>query len=152
MRVIDKNPIYLYLSIAVFYISSFSISFMPSVFDETGRRSNTAANTLAILFWAGIVLGIVLTLIVRKKRMWDVKWNENYLKTRKRRVPVFLHFFSNKPAIVFDSLLIAGSIALITSGVLLIPEGLVWIFVFLTVFSLEMHCIFNGLNYKWLKS
>jgi len=90
-------------------------------------------------------LGIVFFLILNRLRKKDITF------ARKGTIGLF-RFFGNVPARVFDTLLIIGVTALIVSLLLIrtLPEIIILAGTFITVFSLEMHCMLNGKNYKWL--
>ena len=134
------------LSIVSFFISSATILFMPfASFEQDGNVY--PAYFLATAFWAFLALGIVFSLIIVKQRKKDILFSI----TGKGGV-VFLRFFKNIPAIFFDVLLIAGTLSLVVS-LLIVPTLPSWMTLagtFITVFSLEMHALLNGKNYKWL--
>jgi len=132
------------LSIVSFFISSITILFMPfGSFEPDGN--SLLAYTLATAFWAFLLLGIVFILIIGKQR------RKNILFAKTGGI-VFLRFFRNKPAIVFDVLLIAGILSLIISLLIIrtLPSWLTLAGTFTTVFSLEMHALLNGKNFEWL--
>jgi len=103
------------------------------------------AYILASAFWAFLLAGIVFSLIISKYR------RENILFSRMKGI-VFLRFFRNIPATVFDVLLIVGIISLVVSLLIIrtLPSWLTLAGTFITVFSLEMHALLNGKNYEWL--
>ena len=142
----DKRPEkrLLNLSIISLFISSVTILFMPlGSFEPDGNIF--LAYFLATVFWVFLLLGIVFILIVGKKR----RENSRLAKTGGI---VFLRFFKNKPAVVFDVLLIAGIFSLIVSLLIIrtLPSWLTLAGTFTTVFSLEMHALLNGKNFEWL--
>jgi len=100
---------------------------------------------LAFAFWTFLLAGIVFTLIIGKYR------RKNILFSKMSGI-VFLQFFRNVPAIIFDVLLIAGIISLVVSLLIIrtLPSWLTLAGTFTTVFSLEMHALLNGKNYEWL--
>jgi len=102
---------------------------------------------LATTFWFFLLLGIVFVLILGKQRRKNIL----FVKTGGF---VFLRFFRNKPAIVFDVLLIAGILSLIISLLIIrtLPSWLTLVGTFTTVFSLEMHVLLNGKNYEWFRT
>ena len=112
-------------------------------FEAEGGR--TLAYALAATFWLGLIMGMAFQAPVSKRRKSDAK----YPQARKRKLP---RFFSNRPAAVFDTALIAGMIALALSFAIgAYPQWLTTAAIFTSVFSLEMRCIFNGRNYEYLR-
>jgi len=140
----NQSKVPFIMSVISFFLSSATILFMPlGSFEPEGN--NLLAYVLAIAFWAFLLLGIVFILITDKKR------RKHPLSGRPGGV-IFLRFFKNKPAIIFDVLLIAGILSLIISLLIIrtFPSWLTLAGTFITVFSLEMHALFNGKNYEWL--
>jgi len=136
------------LSAVTFFISSAAILFMPfSSFEQDGDV--LLAYILAIVFWTFLLFGIVFILIVGKQRRKDLLFS----LTGKGRI-VFLRSFKNKPAIVFDVLLIVGILSLVVSLLVIrtLPSWLTLAGTFTSVFSLEMHALLNGKSYEWLFS
>ena len=131
-------------SIVSFFISSVTILFMPLGSFEPGGNI-FLAYFLATAFWIFLFLGIVFVLILGKQR------RKNILFAKVSGI-IFLRFFRNKPAIVFDVLLIAGILSLVISLLInrTLPSWLTLTGTFTTVFSLEMHALLNGKNFEWL--
>jgi len=100
---------------------------------------------LGIIFWIGLIAGFLFQIPISNKRKADRKHKE-------RHGVAFFRFFSNKAAIVFDlALVISAVVAIIRVLVTEIPDIVAFGGVFGFVFSLEMHGVFNGRNYAWLK-
>ena len=61
-----------------------------------------------------------------------------------------LRFFRNAPALVFDVLLIVGLFGFV--GFCFFNKGSYgsFVFLFLSVLSLQYHAIFNGVNYRFI--
>ena len=134
------------LSIISFFISSATILFMPyGSFEQDGNAD--LAYTLAIIFWAFLLLGIVLSLIITKQRRKDI-----LSAITDTGGIVLLRFFKNKIATVFDVLLIASILTLIVSLFVIrtLPSWLTLVSTFTTVFFLQMHAVLNSKNYEWL--
>ena len=133
----------LYPSIFSFFISSMTVWFMPlGSFEQDGKQ--TLAYILAAAFWLFFVLGFVFLHPVSKQRKKDRKY-------KGKNGIALLRFFSNKPAQVFDALLIVGIFTLILTFV--IPSLPGWVTLaatFTALFSAEMHGVFNGKNYAYL--
>jgi len=113
-------------------------------FQQDGKQ--TLAFVLALAFWLFFIMVFVFLLPVSKRRKQDRKY-------RSKGGIGLLRFFSNKPAIVFDALLIAGIIALILTFIIPpLPGWITTAAIFTAVFFLEMHGLFNGRNYAYLNN
>ncbi|MCL1904331.1 MAG: hypothetical protein FWF94_07930 [Oscillospiraceae bacterium] len=127
---------WLYLSVTSFFLSSMIIWFMSY---EALRL------ILGIVFWLGLIAGFVFMRPVSKARNADREYNGV-------KSPPFLRFFSNKPALIFDILLfISLTVTVISFSVTSFPQILSSGGVFGFVFSLEMHGVFNGNNYMYIR-
>ena len=114
---------------------------MPYVSFEGEEWQRVLGYVLGGIFWFGFFMGLLFQLPISKKRKADKKYTE------KRRFA-----FSNKPAIFFVVLLIASAVVAFISFITPeMPQLLSFGAVFGLVFSLEMHGLFNGQNYKYLK-
>jgi len=131
------------LSIISFFISSVTILFMPlGSFEPDGNIM--LAYILAGAFWLFLILGIVLMFVIGAKRRKDKLFTDT-------GGIAFLRFFKNRPAIVFDLLLIASILSLVVSLLYIrtLPAAITLAGTFTMVFSLEMHAVLNGKNYEW---
>ena len=134
---------YFIFSIILFLFSSASVWLMPLVsFEQDCRR--TFAFALAAVFWLGLIAGVVLQILVGNRRRDDIN------QTDERGI-VLLRFFRNKPAVVSNIAMIIGIIMLALSFIVnTYPQWLTTAGIFISVFSLEMHCVFNGRSYEYL--
>ena len=141
MRKVSKKPFG--LSVAAFLMSSMTIWFMPmATSGESGV--NPLLYVLAVIFWIGFIMGFVFLLPISRQRKIDRRY------VGKGGIGL-LRFFSNKPAAVFDILLIIGIIVLTISLILqTLPGGVMLTSIFVSVFGIEMHGLFNGKNYEYL--
>lgn len=101
-----------------------------------------------VIFWGCMVAGYALLAMINKSRKSKIKGKQ----TLKKAKPGVICFFSNRFAIVFDMIM----------GLSFVLTIIFWIFPVLNcavietfavfLFSLHMHSIFNGVNYKYIKS
>ncbi len=127
------------------FTSSFSL--ILSYFgDYQGNIINVImAYAVGVLFWLGLIIGYVLLFILSKHRKAKTK--------AKKCKPGIIVFFSNKPAKIAD-LTMVGSLIL-TLAFTFIPFlsfGIETVFLAILVFSIHMHCLFNGVNFKYINS
>ena len=133
-----------WLSAASFFISSATILFMPlGSFEPEGN--SVLAYFLAGAFWLFLLMGFAFLFPISRRR----KKNKD---NRSLRGFTYFRFFSSKPALFFDTMLIIGIITLIVSLFIVrtLPGWVTLAGTFTTVFALEMHGLFNGKNYQWL--
>jgi len=93
-----------WFSAASFFISSATILFMPlGSFEPDGNSQ--LAYSLAGIFWLFLILGFVFLLLIGRQRRKDT--SSRYFRGFSR-----FRFFSNKPAVFFDAMLIIRIITL----------------------------------------
>ncbi len=129
-------------SLVAFAVSAASFLLIP-VSDFNGTvLQKILAYIVGILFWGGLIAGIVMSYVLGKIR--------RKAKYKKYDLPGFLCFFKNRKARFFDSVMIAASVVLIIINFM--GAGTSWIcMIFLSagVFSMYMHSVFNGNNYSF---
>jgi hypothetical protein len=100
------------------------------------------------IFWLSAIIGYLLVARANSARK---RMEPENCAAESRRVGI-LTWFSNRPAIGIDALLILSTIGLI--AVLLIDGGssyLAFVLLFLVVLSLNLHGLFNGRIYQTIK-
>ncbi len=103
-----------------------------------------------IMFWATLVLSIVFLVILSVRRKQFYKKYGLKLNNDIKRIGLF-SFFKNKVAIVVDIVMVICLTALVT--VFLISGGteyICYVFIALSVFTVTMHCLFNGKIYFYV--
>ena len=137
------------LNFFIFYLSllSLAIALMPA--------GNALKGSTKILMycsgtgsWIGLIGTIYMALRINHNRKGSYRFHE--LNGDQKQLGL-THFFKNREAIIIDSLMFISIISVII--VKLCNAGLQLLFVFfaLFVFSFGMHCMLNGINYKYLK-
>ena len=125
-------------------VISVSIILMPfTVDDNTFIRPCISG----LLFWIGVVGVIVNSIVVSRDRKKDRSFRRQNTKQKQLGL---IHFFQNKPAVVFDILMFISVAAFIILSI----YGYYYLqFICLSVFvfTFGMHCMLNGLNYIYLK-
>ena len=98
-----------------------------------------------ILFWSGLLLGIVTQIILEIRRRAFFKFYKVRRKNMQRPRNGLLSFCSNRAAILADAALVVSLLAAVLAFVLTKGYGYVcYVFIAATVFSFCMHCILNG--------
>lgn len=127
------------------FTSSFSL--ILSYFgDYQGNIINIImAYAVGVLFWLGLIIGYVLLFILSKHRKAKTK--------PKKCKPGIIVFFSNKPAKIADLTMVGSLIlTLVFTFIPFLRFGIEIVFLSILVFSIHMHCLFNGVNFKYINS
>ncbi len=133
-------------------IISLSISSFSLFFSFFGSYSGNVFNLImalmtGIFFWLGLIVGYMLLAIINFHR----KCSKNSLNQKSK--PGIICIFSNKYAVVAD---IAMVLFLILSLLFLfippLSKSIAIVFVSIFLFSLHMHCILNGVNFRYINS
>lgn len=135
------------LSLALVFIQSICLLVIPVL-----EIDNVLNTVFAVLFWACLTLYIVSVMFSSRERQKIEKSKFRVKKLKKNHIGI-LKFFQSKEAVIFDVLLFISTALIIISVVLkiefmwLIAAGL-----FLWFISFNLHCLFNGKNYIYIKA
>lgn len=150
MRSIQKIRRLFWFAVVFIFLMSVSILLMP-IAVQMGEQDRKMTALIGIVFWLSAIAGYVLIVMANaeRKRFIFRKVDGN-VKMNCR--PGIAEFFTNIPATVFD-------VAMIMSFLMFIVinftdwryEYISYVLLFLLVFSLHMHCLFNGRIYKATK-
>lgn len=147
--------------IILLFISSFSLllSFWG---DYNGNVLNIIiAYAIPILFWGGMILAYVMLYQFNKQRIKNSEaekpLNNNSERTHNRIMrptrfmPGALRIISNKYATIFDFLsLIFLILVIVLSFIPNVNQVIVIVCLSVLVFSLQMHCLLNGVNFTYI--
>ena len=132
--------------IIMLFISSFSI-LLAFAGDYGGKVIYIiCAYATGILFWTMLILAYCLFVVLNFKRKKQLKVKSSAIKQMG-----FFRLFSNSYARIFDILLFV--FLLLTILFFIVPvfnQALSVIFLSCFLFSLHMHGILNGVNYKYI--
>lgn len=148
------------MKIVIIALAVSSFSLVLAVFgDYNGSTANIVAAIIAgLLFWLFLILGYVLLAMISKhrkqyeKKAVDSSGNRTKNAENKKK-PGIICFFSNQYALISD---VAMGISFILTLVVLLlipktPQILQLLLISLTVFSIHMHCVLNGINFKYIR-
>ena len=131
-------------SVGCFFMMSAMILIMPVI-----ESNEKAIIPIGLVFWFFAISGYIL-LIVANVEFKRISGN---LRKNKRSLPGIISFFSNKIAMIAD---IAVIISIVAFVIICITElrfkYIAFVVLFLLIFSLHMHCLFNGRIYKLIKN
>ena len=147
--------------IILLFISSFSLllSFWG---DYNGNVLNIIiAYAIPILFWGGMILAYEMLYQFNKQRIKNAEaekpLNNNSERTHNRIMrptrfmPGALRIISNKYATIFDFLsLIFLILVIVLSFIPNVNQVIVIVCLSVLVFSLQMHCLLNGVNFTYI--
>ncbi len=141
--------------IAIFAVSSifkflFAASFLMMPFASNislNEEKNGFLYFVGALFWATLILSVVTSILLTKKQKAYFLGKEN---TNLPKRPAIITFFSSKEAKIADILMIVFIVAFILCTILT-DSYLIYVFLFLSVLFVELHCLFNGKNYLYIK-
>lgn len=141
----------LFASIFAFSCVSGSIAFMPYASEQKYNNFMLPVYIVGGVFWLSIIFGYGSLLVLNHKRNKNLKafGINSYRKQR----PGFLCAWSNLPAKIFDTLTVISLLGFIVT-VLKFKDATQLIFGLMAVlfFSANMHGLFNGKNYKYIKA
>lgn len=133
--------------LSVVFMFIMSASLMMAYPASEKAFENNDKTPLAIdgaVFWGSFILAYICFITVSLVRRKDVGKSQKSL-------PGILKFFSNPIAKIADFGIIIFIVALIVCA-FLTDSFITFIFLFLTVFFVQMHGVFNGKNYVYIKS
>lgn len=153
MKLLKNFQRYLFMSGIGCFIAGVALCLIP-VFDTYLMKYGSFFSVLpAIMFWLGIIIEAIFSVLaymncnaIEKVLIRQGK------KTFHGTKPGIIRFFTCKEAVITDIVFIVSFIAVILSVVFNIVND--WIFiiaVLMLFFSFNLHCFFNGKNYKYLK-
>lgn len=119
--------------ITVFFLSSVTIFFMPLFSRETNALM---ANILALIFWLLLIAGVVFTVLLSK--------NCELQKSKSKVFPQIFCFFIPNQTRIIDTVLIISILSTIIMAILNRNIAcLQTLFIFLSIFSMELHCVLS---------
>lgn len=106
-----------------------------------------------VLFWLFLIVGYVLLFIISRDRKNTSEINYVNKKDKKWKTVGIINFFSNTKAKEADIFMIIFLICLILCLVIpIFDNNIAMIILSLFLFCFHLHCILNGINYKYVCS
>ena len=139
------------ITIILLLISSYSLMLSPaSDFDSDGF-SRILAYAIGVVFWLGLISAYVIFIGINKER--KKRQRSSNRKNIKRKTAA-LTFFSSKPAAIADIVSVVCIIPtiIIIRGTNAIPQLFQYFIISTLIFSVQMHFILNGRNFRCLFS
>jgi len=98
-------------------------------------------------FWVGIIGTIYMALKINRSRKVSYRFNELF---GNRKQLGLIHFFQNTEAMIVDVVMVISLIALIIARLCSANLQVIYVIIAVFVFSFGMHCMLNGMNYKYI--
>jgi hypothetical protein len=133
----------LVMTVVFLFISSYAIVLIPfSDFDEGGAKM-VLSYSISAAFYIFMIVGYILFIAANKKRK---KMNQKIPGSK----PGIIVFFSSAWAVCADIVLILGIIFIVIMLMMpyLFSEIVQYVVIATFIFSLHMHCLLNGVNYR----
>ena len=131
-------------SVGCFFMMSAMILIMPVI-----ESNEKAIIPIGLAFWFFTISGYILLIVANV----EIKRISGNLRKNKRSLPGIISFFSNQIAMIAD---IAVIISIVAFVIICITElrfkYIAFVTLFLLIFSLHMHWLFNGRIYKLIKN
>ena len=152
ISIIHRIKVNFWTATAFFLINALTILAMPKIVEisqETGKQLFLIL--LGSIFWISLLLGYVFVYLANGDRKYFI------MRRLDGDLSMGCHmglitFFSNIPAVIVDSAMIASFIALFIiyyAGA--INTYITYVMLTILVFTLNMHCMFNGRIYRTTK-
>ena len=150
MRSIQKIRRLFWFAVVFIFLMSASILLMP-IAVQMGQQDRKMTVLIGLVFWLSAIVGYVMVAMANSERKWFIirKVDGN---TKMNCRSGIAEFFTNVPATVADVTMIMSFLMFVIIGFTKWRyEYISYILLFLLVFSLHMHCMFNGRIYKATK-
>lgn len=144
----NKIKLLFVLSVICMALLSASFLVMPYGSEQSLAGDNTFLILSGLLFWIPLVGACTCLLLVNRERK---KQDKRKNKPRWFQTVGIIRFFTNKPAALADALWIGSLTGFIVFMAVNQTGYGVYVFLCLTVFTLQLHCVLNGENYKFVK-
>lgn len=150
MRSIQKIRRLFWFAVVFIFLMSASILLMP-IAVQMGEQDRKMTALIGIVFWFSAIAGYVLIVMANAERKrFIIRKVDGNVKMNCRSG--IAEFFTNVPATFADVTMIMSFLMFVIIGFTKWRyEYISYVLLFLLVFSLHMHCLFNGRIYKVTK-
>ena len=150
MRSIRKMRDLFWFAVMFFFLMSASILFMPIASQESVQNRKLVVLT-GIVFWTTAIAGYVLIVIANRERK-RLMGQKVIGMEKADRFPGIATFFTNVFATISDGVLIMSFLFFVVVNFTSWRYDYIsYVLLFMLIFSLHMHCLFNGRIYKTIK-
>ncbi len=150
MRSVRKIKRLFWFAIVFLFMMSASILLMPKAV-EMGEQDKSLVALIGMMFWTSAITGYVLIALANSERKWFI-YHKVDGDVKMDCLPGIATFFTNVPATVADVTMITSFLVFVVINFTSRRYDYIsYVLLFLLVFSLNMHCLFNGRIYKTTK-
>lgn len=125
---------------------SLAIALIP-LGNEEKEKTRLIMYCIGALFWIGFIGTIVMTVRINLNRKTSYRFHEVYGNKKQFGL---IHFFQNGEALIVDVIMFISIAALIIVEICNANLQIISIIIAVFVFSFGMHCMLNGMNYKYI--
>ncbi|WP_345812587.1 hypothetical protein [Acetivibrio clariflavus] len=139
-----------FISVISILFVSLSIVFMPFASEQKFYNFMFPVYIVGGTFWGFILIGYGSLLILNHLRKKKLKALDT--KTDLKRRPGLFCVWTNLPAKIFDTLTVISLVGIIIALIKFPTETqIIFILIAVFFFSVNMHGLFNGKNYRFIK-
>ena len=150
MKNIRKIKLFFWFAVLFQLLMSVSILLMP-IAVQMGQQYRKMTILIGLVFWISAIAGYVMTVIANLERKWYIKQKVDGNVKMNCRAGI-THFFENVPATIADVIMFMSLLLFVFLRFTEWKyEYISYILLFMLIFSLHMHCMFNGRIYKVIK-
>ncbi len=150
MRSINRIKQLFWFATIFLLLMAGSILIMPMA-TKVGEEDRTVLLLSGLVFWISCIAGYTLLFMANKERKYFIRRKLNGDPSMDCK-PGIITFFDNVPATIADVAMIASFLLFVGMYFTELKyEYISYVLLFIFVFSLNMHCLFNGRIYKITK-
>lgn len=143
---VGQKKILKYTFIAFLVLISVSLLLMP-ISNGTEESNRILTICAGLFFWLGLMGTLTMALVINRNRKIDKKFKKEFPKLKQLGI---IHFFQNKYACIADVAMFISLVGFLISELWINVLFVSFFFLAVFVFSFGMHCMLNGINYKYL--
>lgn len=140
-----KNMFYRYE--AFLFLLSIALCLMPLA-SLIADKTKIVSILVGSMFWIGFIGTICMAISINKSRKKCIAFNRECVSSIK--TIGLINFFKNKYAVITDIFMAVFLIGFIVSDIILTKNYIPFIFFAVLVYSFGMHCMLNGINYRYI--
>ena len=146
MAPIRRRRQMMYLFSGFLFLCALAIALMPFG-NLMKEKTMIVMYCSGVAFWIGLIGTIYMALKINCSRKGSYRFNELF---GNRKQLGLIHFFQNTEAMIMDVTMVISLIVLIIARLCSANLQIIYVIIAVFVFSFGMHCMLNGINYKYI--
>jgi membrane protease YdiL (CAAX protease family) len=141
-----------FIPLLYFGIAFFPIGLIPFAADTSGKTEKILSYIIAFVFWVFLVMGII-AVAGTKQKLYPIRRSleRRGVKLRQDRAGIFT-FSSEKPNLAVYTICTLGAVLIVLDIIFnFIPSKLMFPIISITAFSIALHGVIDGRNYKTIR-